>query len=85
MKLWDLSTQYCVQTIVAHRAEVWAIDISPEQQYVLTGSNDGDVKIWRVDYEAIADGLQETESGNVHISCDSINSYIHHFMSRSAK
>lgn len=65
MKLWDLSTQHCVQTIVAHRAEVWAIDISPDQRCIFTGSNDGDIKIWRVDYEAIADGLQETESGDI--------------------
>ena len=86
MKLWDLSTQHCVQTIVAHRAEVWAMDISPDQQCIFTGSNDGDIKIWKVDYEAIADGLQETESGDVCMYCVTrINSYTHYPMIRSAK
>jgi WD40 repeat protein len=25
MKVWDLSSQYCVQTIVGHRCEIWSL------------------------------------------------------------
>ncbi len=65
LKLWDLSAQHCVQTIVAHRSEVWTFDIDPEQRFVFTGSSEGEMKIWRLDHEAMATGLHETESGEV--------------------
>ncbi|KAI0036042.1 WD-repeat-containing protein [Vararia minispora EC-137] len=59
VKLWDLSTQHCIQTVVAHRAEVWALDVSPEQDLVFTGSNEGDLKVWNIDHEVLAGGLKE--------------------------
>ncbi|KAF8165445.1 WD-repeat-containing protein [Crassisporium funariophilum] len=65
LKLWDLSTQHCIQTIVAHRSEIWSLDISQEQNLVFTGSGEGELKAWRIDREAIAEGLKETESGEV--------------------
>lgn len=67
MKLWDLSTQHCVQTIVAHRSEIWTMDIDREQNLVFTGSSEGELKAWRIDQEALAEGLKETESGEVDI------------------
>lgn len=65
LKLWDLSTQHCIQTVVAHRSEVWAIDVNSKQDLVFTGSNEGELKAWHIDYDALAKGLQETESGEV--------------------
>ncbi|TBU33243.1 WD40 repeat-like protein, partial [Dichomitus squalens] len=65
LKLWDLSTQHCIQTIVAHRSEVWSLDLNPEQELVFTGSGEGEVKAWKIDHEALAEGLRETESGEV--------------------
>ena len=67
VKLWDLSTQHCIQTIVAHRAEVWTLDINPEQNLVFTGSSEGEMKIWKIDHEALQEGLKETLSGEVGI------------------
>ncbi|KAI6047282.1 WD-repeat-containing protein [Pisolithus marmoratus] len=66
MKVWDLSTQHCMQTVVAHRAEIWSMDISPDQKYVFTGSNDGDLKAWKIGFEAITDGLRESETGEIN-------------------
>lgn len=65
LKVWDLSTQHCVQTVVAHRSDVWAMDVDVEQGLVFTGSGEGEVKAWKVDHEAIQDGLKESESGEV--------------------
>ncbi len=28
IKLWDLTTQHCVETLVAHNSEVWAMALS---------------------------------------------------------
>ena len=67
MKLWDLSTQHCLQTIVAHRSEVWSMALDPEQNLVFTGSGEGEVKAWRIDHDAIAEGLKETDTGEVRL------------------
>ncbi|GJJ07205.1 hypothetical protein Clacol_001405 [Clathrus columnatus] len=65
LKLWDLSTQHCVQTVVAHRGEVWAVDINPAGDVILTGSAEGEIKAWRLDREALQAGLKEHGDGEV--------------------
>ena len=65
MKLWDLSTQHCVQTVVAHRAEVWSLGLNQEQDLLLSGSNEGELKAWKIEPDALADGIKESESGEV--------------------
>ncbi|KAJ7699976.1 WD-repeat-containing protein [Mycena rosella] len=65
LKLWDLSTQHCVQTIVAHRSEIWTMNVDPEQNLVFTGSGEGELKAWKLDHEAFAEGLKETETGEI--------------------
>jgi len=65
VKLWDLSTQHCVQTIVAHRAEVWSLGLNPEQDLLLTGSNEGELKAWKIEPDALMDGIKESENGEV--------------------
>jgi U3 small nucleolar RNA-associated protein 12 len=65
VKLWDLSTQHCVQTIVAHRAEVWSLGLNLEQDLLLTGSNEGELKAWRIESDAQMDGAKEPENGEV--------------------
>ncbi|KAL1944244.1 hypothetical protein VTO73DRAFT_3429 [Trametes versicolor] len=65
LKLWDLQTQHCTQTVVAHRSEVWTMDLNPEQDLVFTGSGEGELKAWKIDHEALAQGLRETDTGEV--------------------
>lgn len=67
LKVWDLSTQHCVQTTIAHRSEVWSLDISPDKSLIFTGSSEGEMKVWRIDSEALSEGLMENESGEVTI------------------
>jgi WD40 repeat protein len=67
LKVWDLSTQHCVQTTIAHHSEVWSLDISPDGTLIFTGSNEGEMKVWRVDSEALSEGLKENESGEAGI------------------
>ena len=65
MKLWDLSTQHCMQTVVAHRSEIWTMAMDAEQSLIFTGAGEGEMKAWRVDHEAMASGLQTSDSGEV--------------------
>ena len=61
LKLWDLSTQHCVQTVVVGRGEVGCMAVREEegQWVVMTGSGDGEVKIWGVEAARLAEGLKE--------------------------
>ena len=65
LKLWDLSTRHCVQTVVAHRGEVWSLAIHPNTDTIFTGSAEGELKAWRIDREAMHRGLHENEDGDV--------------------
>ncbi|TFK55785.1 WD40 repeat-like protein [Heliocybe sulcata] len=65
LKLWDLSTQHCIQTVVGHRSEIWSMDLDMEQKLIFTGSGEGELKAWRLDQEALAEGLRGAESGEV--------------------
>lgn len=65
LKVWDLSTQHCIETVVAHRAEVWSLDLNSDQSLLFTGSSEGELKAWAVDPQALSKGFMETESGEV--------------------
>ena len=41
VKLWDLETQHCFQTIVGHRSEVWSIELIKGESRLLTASGQG--------------------------------------------
>ncbi|SPO22531.1 related to DIP2 - Dom34p-interacting protein [Ustilago trichophora] len=88
LKLWDLSLQHCVETVVHGSNEIWSLAVSqdvplamhastkgkqPDQDQdqatehnavadggalVLTGSADGDMKVWEISAEALSRGLQ---------------------------
>ena len=58
LKLWDLSTQHCMETVVVHRSEVWDFDISKDEKMLVTGSDDIEFKVWTIDHEVLAKGLE---------------------------
>ncbi|KAF8665632.1 hypothetical protein AX16_000087 [Volvariella volvacea WC 439] len=65
LKVWDLTTQHCVQTVVAHRAEIWSMDVKEDQDLIFTGSGEGELKAWRMDRAAMGEGLKEADTGEV--------------------
>lgn len=70
LKLWDLSTQHCVQTVVVGRGEVTSCAVQEEGEedgrYIaVTGSGDGEVKAWSIAKIGLAEGLKENEDGEV--------------------
>ncbi|CAB4425009.1 unnamed protein product [Rhizophagus irregularis] len=62
LKLWDLSTQHCMETVVAHRSEVWDFDISKDEKMLVTGGEDAEFKVWIIDHEVLAKGLEIDDS-----------------------
>ncbi|KAK4565422.1 beta transducin [Recurvomyces mirabilis] len=56
IKLWDLTSPHCVETHVAQSAgECWALDISPDGDGCVTAGNDGELKVWQIDLERLAE------------------------------
>ncbi|EWC44934.1 hypothetical protein DRE_00993 [Drechslerella stenobrocha 248] len=54
IKLWDLSSQHCVETHVAHSGECWALGITLDEEGAVTAGNDGELKIWTIERKIIA-------------------------------
>ena len=50
LRVWDLTTQHCVQTVVGHRCEVWSLDVDPTGQRLVTGAADAHLRIFRISH-----------------------------------
>lgn len=48
VKIWDYQTKSCVQTLEGHASNVSSVCFHPELPIILTGSEDGTVKIWHL-------------------------------------
>ena len=61
IRVWDLGTQHCSQTLVGYRGEVWALALDPTQRRLVTGSADVDLQV----YEVVNHEAAELEAGNI--------------------
>ncbi|KAK3716673.1 beta transducin [Vermiconidia calcicola] len=56
VKIWDLTSPHCVETHVAQTSgECWALGLSPDGAGFITAGNDGELRVWRLDLDALAD------------------------------
>jgi U3 small nucleolar RNA-associated protein 12 len=54
IKLWDLSSQYCIETHVAQsNGECWSLGLSPDQSGCITAGNDGELRVWSIDGQVL--------------------------------
>jgi WD40 repeat protein len=44
--LWDVETGEIIRRYSGHTAFVWSLDLSPDEKYILSGSNNGEVILW---------------------------------------
>lgn len=68
LKLWDLSTQHCISTVVAHRTQIWTlatfVDPSTGNVLVVTGGGEGEAKAWVIDAQVLSESrLEHTNQG----------------------
>jgi U3 small nucleolar RNA-associated protein 12 len=50
IQIFDLSSSTLVETIKAHTATLWSMHIRPDQQALVTGGADKDVKFWNIEW-----------------------------------
>lgn len=60
IKIWDLKTQQCIETHIAHTGQCWSLGVSAD--LVITTSADSQSKIWQLDLNHAA-GSKLVEKG----------------------
>lgn len=63
IKVWDLETQHCCQTVPSRGGEVWSLDVDPSGRRLAAGAADIELRVYSVDASASAEVL--TEMGSV--------------------
>jgi WD40 repeat protein len=53
MQIFDLSSSTLVETIKAHTATLWSVHTRPDQQALVTGSADKDIKFWNIEWRQL--------------------------------
>lgn len=56
VKVFDVDAQHCIQTIVGHRTEVWAMALDPTNTLLVTGSSDAEVRGFFLSDAAMVEG-----------------------------
>ena len=55
IKLWDLSSQHCIETHVAQtNGECWALAVNMKNDGCITAGNDGELRVWTIDVEGLS-------------------------------
>ncbi|KAL1992487.1 hypothetical protein VTN49DRAFT_4519 [Thermomyces lanuginosus] len=62
IKVWDLASRHCIETHVAQsNGECWSLGLSPDQSGCVTAGNDGELKVWSIDEQAMQEIAKEKE------------------------
>jgi U3 small nucleolar RNA-associated protein 12 len=64
IKLFDLGTQHCIETVVGHRGEAWSFAYDSKSGVLISGGGEGEVKCWKVDAETLQSGVQSSVGEN---------------------
>ena len=57
LKLFNLSTQHCIETVVGHRGEAWSFAYDSNSNVLVSGGGEGEVKCWKISNEVLLNGF----------------------------
>lgn len=68
LKLWDLETQHCVETHMAHSSnDSWSLGYSPSMRVAVTGSGNKELAFWKLDLSPSAEmGKRVLKQGSLN-------------------
>ncbi|KAK9375039.1 quinon protein alcohol dehydrogenase-like superfamily [Lipomyces chichibuensis] len=61
IKLWDLASQHCIETHVAHRGECWALTFN--NGVCMTAGGESEIKVWQLNVKNGGDGNRFSVQG----------------------
>lgn len=61
VKFWDLDIQHCFSTLTGHLTEIWDFALIKNDGYVLTGSSDAELRVFRLTFR---EDEEEGEGGD---------------------
>ncbi|KAK2738503.1 hypothetical protein FQN57_007018 [Myotisia sp. PD_48] len=65
IKIWDISSHHCIETHIAQgNGECWSLGLSPDQSGCITGGNEGELRIWSIDTNAMVELSKEKATTN---------------------
>jgi U3 small nucleolar RNA-associated protein 12 len=77
VKFWDLDTRHCFKTIVSHRSEVNDLILLNNDERLITGCHDNELRVFEIkfknaeqDNENTTNGIQEPNLKKLKISND---------------
>ncbi|KAI0559148.1 WD40-repeat containing protein [Gracilaria domingensis] len=72
LRVYDVDTQHCVQTIVGYRSEVWAMQLDPSNSLLVTGSVGAELRGFR-----LRDSVPESSTSNGVEEKDDLSTFEH--------
>lgn len=69
LKLWDLAGHHCLETHVAQsNGQCWALAVSPDQSVLVTAGNEGELRVWSLNINALNQAGELEQGINVRQS-----------------
>uniref|UniRef100_A0A8D8K872 WD repeat-containing protein 3 n=2 Tax=Culex pipiens TaxID=7175 RepID=A0A8D8K872_CULPI len=62
IKFWNIETQSCFKTIVDHRTEVWGVVLMRNDDFLVAGSNDSQLSVYKIVENSGQEAVGELES-----------------------
>lgn len=77
IKLWTIKTNECVETFDQHTDKVWALAVSPSEQFVVSGGSDSVINLWRDDSKEKEDLRAHEEEQKIVLTQELSNHLLH--------
>jgi U3 small nucleolar RNA-associated protein 12 len=47
-QVWDVGLQHCSQTLIGFKDEVWSLDADPQEQRLVAGCTDSELRVYAI-------------------------------------
>ena len=72
VKVWDLDSQHCIQTIMVGTGEAWSLDVNSCHTRVAVGSNDAELRLYRIGPSSLLASDSDSKRDEVLVAMGSI-------------